>query len=139
MHTTLYLTTEEQNMFRALSNDLQDGWIVQDTSLVLEDDRTIAVRAHMAQFDNPEMQKAADALSSATKAEEFSHIASMVRFDAFEPEQLAELFFVLGVKTMTGFIGYLLLSASKDEDIEAVAYISSIRTLLSETNSEPTL
>jgi hypothetical protein len=139
MHTTLYLTAAEQKMFDALPADRRDGWKLQNVTLVMEDDKAIAVRAHMAHFDNPGMEKAAKALETAETQQDFDAISKMVRFDTFTPEQIAELFFVLGVKTMTGFIGYLLLSAKNDEDIEGVAYISELRRLLSETNSEPTV
>jgi len=137
MHTTLYLTGDEQKLFEALPAETKEGWTVSEVKLAMEDDRTIAVRAHMAEFDDPSLRSAAEALATAKTTKDFERVAGMVDFREYTPEQIAELFFALGVRTMTGFVGYLLLTAKDDEAIEAVAVISHIRDLLSQTNSEP--
>jgi|GEM_PF-3340907 len=135
MEPLLLLTGDEQKMFSALSAKIRDGWTVQNVTVTQEEDEDLAVRLRMADFDTIPLRSFAQQLQTAKTSQDYMKAAAVFDFRTLDPEQMAELFFVLGVKTLTGFIGYLLLSAQTDEDIQGVSSLSQIRQMLSDTNT----
>lgn len=128
------MTKEEKKMFDALPKKLREGWEVADATIAEESDEVLAVRRRMADFDLLPLEEFARKMNVAKTAEEFTNAASLFDFRTLETAQLAELCFVLGVRTLTGLIGFLLIAAQSDEDIAGVAALCRIRTMLSRIN-----
>ncbi|MDO8468295.1 MAG: hypothetical protein Q7S29_00870 [Candidatus Peribacter sp.] len=131
----LFLTAEEQKVFEALPANLKEGWQVEGASLVSERPEELTVRQGMASFDQPELRAACERLAEAKEGAAYEKAMHSLDADAFTREQLAEIFFVLGVDALTHFIAYVLSQLKTDEDMELVSALTHIRSMLSEVNA----
>lgn len=132
---TLYLTGEEEKAFGAFSASLKEGWTVQAVTLVPERPEELTVRRGMASFDQPELREACERLSKAKEGDFSANVLGQVRPEVFTREQLAEIFFVLGVEALSRFIAFLFTQVKADQDVEAIASLAEIRNMLSEVNA----
>ena len=132
---TLFLTAEEQKVFEALPAKLREGWKVEGVALVSERPEELTVRQGMASFDQPELRAVCTRLAEAKEGASYEQAMHSLDADAFTREQLAEIFFVLGVDALSHFIAYVLAQMKTDEDMELVSALAQIRSMLSEVNA----
>lgn len=132
---TLYLTGEEQKVFEALPAKLKEGWEAEGIVLVSERPEELTVRQRMASFDQPELRAACEQLAKAQEGAAYEHAMHALNADAFSREQLAEIFFALGLDALTHFIAYVLSQLKTDEDMELVSALTHIRSMLSEVSA----
>lgn len=134
---TLFLTAEERKAFDLLPAKMREGWSAQDIVLVPERPQELVVRRGMASFENPALRKACERLASARDGSGFEKTARSLQAEAFTREELAEMFFAIGVEAMTRFIAVLLAAVQNDEDMEFLSALTQVRSMLSEINGSP--
>lgn len=132
----LTLTVAEKEIYDRLPAALRDGWKVKaiDTPPV-EKPEELYMRYRIAHFTDSRCTAIADKVKKAKTAAEIALIAADFDIASLPQEQLAELFFVLGVRVLSGMIEYVLANTDHDEDLEGVASLSAIRIMLVEANS----
>ncbi len=137
MQNVLTLTPDEKKIFDALSDALKDGWKTEvETLKSYERPDELLMRYEMASFSNPACKALADAAMTAKSADDIEKIASGFDITKLSESEMAELFFTLGTKWMSGVIRYLLSKAESDSDIEGIAHLSTVRNMLLTSNSE---
>jgi hypothetical protein len=133
---TLLLTAGEQKIFQSLPGSLQEGWTVTEQgTLSQETVAQLALRLKMARFNDPTLQNVVETLKAGMNSASLEQAASSVDLTKLSSEQLAELFFVLGIGVLNAMIAALLKRATTDEDVEGLSGLTQIRSLLSEANS----
>ena len=136
MSHDLLLTESERTIFDGLSEKLKEGWTVKTVKIhVFETSDELYMRYKIAHFTDPVCVALAKNAQNAKSAQEFEKIASSIDLSRVSQEQLAELFFVLGVRVMSAMISYLLAHATTDEDLEGIAVLTNVRQMLQESNS----
>lgn len=135
MNNTLYLTTDEAGIASSLPAPLREGWTVQSCTITPERPEELSMRMQMASFQSPAIQAALEAAKKATDAASMEKVAAMIDVQSMSQQEQAELFFILGTRWMGHIISYALQHATKDEDLEGIAALSSIRMALSESNA----
>ena len=136
MNNILFLTSAELNVFHKLPETLREGWVTSEQgSLEEETAEQLELRIKMAVFDDPALQSLTQKLKKALTTQSLEKAVSSIDLSALAPEQLAELFFVLGIRVLNSMITVLLNRSSTDEDMEGLAGLTRIRSMLSEANS----
>lgn len=132
---TLYLTADEEELFDALPDTLKEGWKTEKQEIeYVENPEELYLRYKIARFTDPMLEAFVLAVREAKNVGDFEKAASSVDVSAYSQEQLAELFFVLGVGVMSAMVVYVLKNAANDEDLEGIATMTDIRRMLMESN-----
>lgn len=131
--TTLYLTPVEMERWSALPDGTRDGWtVVAETLTSYESADVLKVRAGMARFDTfPALR---DVVKNAAAGQK-------IDFDSLKgmPEAaLPELCFTIGAVGMTALIAAMFAQRRTDEDIAAIAGMSTLRHDILSTNASVT-
>lgn len=131
--TALRLTNRETDAWNALPPALREGWTVEaEDGTAYESADVLKIRAGMARFDSyPALRDMVQALADGG-AVDTSALGDM-------PESvLPELCFTVGARGVTALIAALLSAMSTDEDVAALAGLSSIRADILRTNASVT-
>lgn len=135
MSQSLFLTRQEQAIFARLSDKLREGWAVTPETIDnFETAEELHMRFRIAHFNDTACLKLAEAARKATTADEFEALTAMFDIRTLPKEELAELFFVLGLRVTSAMIAYLLYCAKTDTDLGGVAALTAIRHALKESN-----
>ena len=135
MNQTLYLTADERALFDQLPQTLREGWNVSLEMVTTgEDLAELRMRLHLAHFTDPACARFREAALQSRSVEELTALIKTIDVSSFLPEQLAELFFVLGIENTSQMLRYTLERSVTDEDLEGVAVFSLIRRFLQEAN-----
>jgi hypothetical protein len=132
--TTLYLTDAEMKQWNALPDERRDGWTVEAEILTsYESADVLKVRAGMARFDT------FPALRDVVKN---SALGQKIDIDSLKgmPEAvLPELCFTIGAVGMSVLIAAMFAQMKTDEDIAAIAGMSTLRHDILSTNASVTI
>jgi hypothetical protein len=134
---TLNLTMDEQRVFASLPDELREGWkVMGQESMEEERPEQLELRYKMAHFDDPRLAKVFTTFNKQGRTSAALETAmKSVDMTKLSPEQLAELFFVLGIGVMNAMVTILLRSAKTDDDIEGIAGLTHIRSALYDANT----
>jgi hypothetical protein len=129
---TLYLTKAEQKQFDALPDAVKKLCNVEnEASTAFETDEQIAMRYHIATFQN---EPAVAAL--AEKVAEGTDIATLT-LDEIPESILPDFYFTIGARGVSAFLESVLATAKTEEDAQALAEFSRIRHELLINNQLP--
>lgn len=131
MSLELYLTTTEQAMFEALSNELKAGWAVRPATITYEEtpEKRLA-RFRIMQIRGKALRAFQEKVRTATTTEEIDAMVQTIDIDQVDDIDLTEILYAMGPELMEQFIMYYLKKATSDEDIKGIAGFSTIRNLL---------
>ena len=131
MIKSLYLTADERKAYDALSDDLKEGWTVEEEGLdCYESDRQLRMRAHMADFSMyPEVESIVNQVTGDGEP-------APVSLDGISPDVQKELYFMIGARGVKILVTLLFKELKNDDDIEALAFLTTVRHELLETNSK---
>ena len=130
-NTTLYLTDEEKAVFNGLSNELKEGWTVENANI--EYDETTQkqrIRFDVMNIQDPALQKFQEKIKEAKTKEEIEALASELDFSALNNVDLTEIFYALGPISIGILIEQLIGEVESDEDIQGILGMSVLRHLL---------
>jgi len=130
MNTTLYLTADEKSVFEKLPEELKEGWTVEDeTQDSYESDEDLAMRAHMANFeDSPNLKSAIENVQKTGEPGDIS-------LDDVPEKFYESFFFTIGAVGMTVFLRAALLNAESEEDMGRVCLLGIMRNEMLKANS----
>ncbi|MEK7563177.1 MAG: hypothetical protein AAB544_02170 [Patescibacteria group bacterium] len=131
MLNILHLTDAERAIWRTLKPEIQEGWTVEPENGNFRDspDRR-CMRLHLLKLRDP---KLLDFLEKAKKASTVDGLSALIMgmdLKKVNDADLAELFFAMGPGPIGRCIESMLASTAKDEDIEGVAALTTIRRSL---------
>lgn len=132
-NTTLRLTDAEMKRWESLPAERTEGWEVErEDGVAYESPDVLKIRAGMARFDSfPALRAVVDAAMHGKKID-LAAVRDM-------PESvLPELCFTIGAVGMTVLIGALFAELASDEDVAAIAAMTSIRHDILTTNASVT-
>ncbi len=109
--------------------------IEEETVYITETPDELYLRYKIARFIDPVSKALADAVMNTKNEKDLEKAIASFDISLLSQEQLAELFFVLGTRVVSGMITYLLSYAKIDEDLEGAATVSMIRRMLMEANT----
>lgn len=133
---TLFLTASEQETFVKMSDALREGWVVQPATAVPQDNPARrAIRLQMLHLKDPALMAFVRRAQTCTAANELAQHLATLKLSACIDADLAELCFALGPQTLTVLIGFLLASASNDEQLQDIEALTVIREALSSSRS----
>ncbi len=126
----LYLTADERKLFDVLSEELKEGWEVEEeVQDSYESPKVLAMRASMASFDMyPELEDLAKRIQT---GEDVSNISLA---DVSE-QVLGEFAFTIGAKGLSAFIEQLAKEIQSNEDILGLAGLTLLRHEILDTNA----
>ena len=127
----LHLRPDEKEKFDALSDELKDGWKVEEEKLMHDD--TPKKRSMRILLLRIRDQKLQSFVEEAKKENDASKLASLVHdtdLSDVNDADIAELFFALGPEALSKIIMAMIGDIGSDEDIEGVAAITIIRNSL---------
>jgi len=130
-NTTLYLTDEEKAVFNGLSNELKEGWTVENANI--EYDETTQkqrIRFDVMNNQDPALQKFQEKIKEAKTKEEIETLASELDFSALNDVDLTEIFYALGPISIGILIERIIGEVESDEDIQGILGMSVLRHLL---------
>ena len=133
MKRDIHLTASEQKQFAQCSQNLREGWnVLLETQESYESLRQIAMRYQLADFSmNPEMKILAEKIEKGESLVDFS-------VEDLPESAQEEIYFVLGARGVNAIIQSILPTVKTDDDVEALAVLSTIRNKLLEINSTAT-
>ncbi len=132
----LFLTASELNVFQKISETLREGWSISEQGILQEEtSNQLELRIKMARFDDPALQSIGQDLIKRLTHQSLEKAALSIDLSKLVPEQIAELFFVIGVGVLNSMIAVLLHRSTIHDDIEGLAGLTQIRRMLSESNS----
>jgi hypothetical protein len=132
----VHLRPEEREVFEGLSDELKDGWQVEEETLnANERPEELEMRYRMASLSDEACKKFCESAKEAKSTEEILKAAEQFDMSALPQHEAAELFFTLGTKVLSAMILYLLQNTNADEDMEGVAGLTEIRHMLFESNA----
>lgn len=132
--TTLYLTDAEMTKWNALPEERKDGWTVEAETLTsYESTDVLKVRAGMARFDSFPVLRDVVKNAAAGQKIDIDSLKGM-------PEAvLPELCFTIGAVGMTALIAAMFDQSKTDEDVAAIAGMSTLRHDILSTNASVTI
>ena len=127
---TLHLTTDERRAFDALPAALREGWeTVEETGTAYESDEALRIRAYMSSLgDLPHVKAILDEARA-------GRITDLSGLQDIPERHQKELFFTIGATGLSFIIAGSLKTATTDDDIEGIAWLSKIRHELLENNA----
>ena len=127
---TVYLLPNEQELFAALPNSLQEGWLIEQASIGYEDsyDR-MQVRCAQMTLVHPSLLQIKEKLSTGAKLSDIMAYIEDVDLRRVPEADMRELLYGLGPDLLSLIIQHQLQGATNDEDLKNVAAYSSIRHL----------
>ncbi len=130
MTTTLYLTANEQKWFDKFPESLKEGWAVaEETVHAYETEEDLKIRQRLTRFNTyPPTKKIIDQVNAGTPVEK-------VDLTGIPDEMFPTIMFTIGATGIAALMSVLLMQATKDEDIKALAQLSVIRHSLLEANA----
>lgn len=133
MKHVIYLTAAEKSVFESLSEELRDGWSVEDEQLEkYETVRQISMRYHLADFKfHPEVETLIKRILDGESPD-------IVDVEKLDPEVMKEVFFLIGARGVKSIIDTLMKNISNDDDIELLMTLSTVRHKLLEINQSST-
>ncbi|MBT3834856.1 hypothetical protein HOF56_01260 [Candidatus Peribacteria bacterium] len=132
---TLKLRPNEKAIFDKLSDELKDGWQIEDEKLEAEETIEELKMRHDMFRGSETCKKILDAMSGVKDEEALKKAASEMDFSSLAQEDAAELFFTLGTTAISAIIFGALEAADSDDDLEGIASLTEIRHMLFESNS----
>ena len=132
---TLKLRPNEKAIFDKLSDELKDGWQIEDEKLEAEETIEELKMRHDMFRGSETCTKILDAMSGVKDEEALKKAASEMDFSSLAQEDAAELFFTLGTAAISAIIFGALEDADSDDDLEGIASLTEIRHMLFESNS----
>lgn len=132
--TTLALTDAETARWNALPAALKEGWTTErETGTAYESAVMLKVRAGMARFDSFPALRTVVAKAIAGEKPDVAALKGMP--DAVLPE----LFFTIGAVGVTALIAAMFDHATTDEDVAALAGLTSVRRDILKVNETVTI
>lgn len=130
MERILMFTAGERRAFASLPAGLQEGWTMKEERLdSYESPRQIAMRVHLADCTlHPDLKRLAEAIASGEPLADVS-------ISDLDPKSLRELCFMIGARGVNALVLTLLREIGTDEDVELLAFFTTIRHKLLEINS----
>ena len=125
---TLYLTPNEQQLFKALSADLREGWTIEaETHGYADSPERRDLRLALVRIHDPKLVAFRDQVQRAQTIEEVAQLVHLEDLKDVDSDDMASLFFALGPDFLSHLISTLLKSAASDTDIEGVTALTVIR------------
>lgn len=133
MSHALYLTADEAAVFNAFNERLKEGWTIESISALSEESPSeLLFRLRMAKVHDNALNSIIESL---LKERDIAAATRKIDFSKLSHAAMGELFFLLGVRVLSAMIRHALTDATTDEDIEGIAGLSHIRSMLSESNA----
>jgi len=125
---TLYLTADEKKLFDALSEDLKEGWEVEEEKQVYKDtEDRYRMRLSFLRVSDPALLEFKEKAEKAKSKEEVAKLMEGIDLKGVSQSDLAELFFALGPKDVSILMRLQLSEVKNDKDVEVVSALSNIR------------
>ncbi|MDD5623580.1 MAG: hypothetical protein PHI23_02635 [Candidatus Peribacteraceae bacterium] len=127
---TLFLTTEEQKAFSAVSASLREGWAVSaETQTSYETQEVLEMRAQISPLRrHPKVKELVEKVQAGTPPDKLS-------LPELSEEDIGEFFFMIGAKGISLLIASLLKEVKTDDDVRLLANLGEMRHKLLETNA----
>ncbi len=136
MQHTLYLTAEEEAVFRALSEELRDGWQVERENLKFKDtDQQRQTRYSLTRFTDPRLTNMSSQLNATSTPETILETLGMMDI-SMQNDDFLSLLFALGPDVISSFISYMLSDNPTDETLVTISGLSSMRHMLDNSLSQ---
>lgn len=134
--TTLHLTAHEQEVFHGLSEELKDGWSVEPENRDIRDtNEKRLMRMHLLQLQDPKLTMLRDKALHTQSVEDLAMLIQSHDLEGVDTGDLNEIFFAIGPVVLTTLITYMLKNVQNDQDIEGIASLSYIRSLILSSQS----
>lgn len=131
MRHILYFTPEEQEAFAAHSDELKEGWeIEQETSTFADTPEKMNVRLHLLHIDDPMMHVFVETAEQAKSVDELASLILDTNLSDVSERDLAKIFFAMGPEPLRRIVPALIAAAKTDEDIQAIADITTVRHMV---------
>ena len=131
MLTVLHLTDTERALWRGLSQEVQDGWTVETENGNFRDSpERRRMRLHLVKLRDPKLLAFQEKAKEAGAVDALTVLIMATDLKDVNDADLAELFFAIGPGPMGKVVESMLKTATKDEDIEGVAALTTIRRSL---------
>jgi hypothetical protein len=128
---TLHLTVQEQALFDALSDALQEGWLTRPETLTFEDSpQKKLTRLSLVRLHDPKLLALRERAMQISSIEEMTALLQNADLADVEDDDVAALFFAMGPTVLSGLIELQLRTAQTDTDIEGVAALTTIRNAM---------
>lgn len=131
MLTVLHLTDAERAIWRMVKPEIQEGWTVEPENGSFPDSpERRCMRLHLVKLRDP---KLLDFQRKARKESTMDGLTALILgmdLQNMNDADLAELFFALGPGPIGRAVESMLRTVTKDEDIEGVAALTTIRRSL---------
>jgi len=128
MMTTLHLTAEEKELFEKLSEELRDGWTVEEEVQTFEDTPQKAqIRLRLLRIHDPKLLAFVEEAKGAKNADELAKLLGDMDLSGVAETEIGKLFFALGPGALGNIVESLLKQAKKDKDVEDIVAITTIR------------
>lgn len=131
--TPLYLTAGEKKMFDGLSEELKDGWKVEnETGKFKDTSEKAGIRLHLLRLEDPTIQAFIEEAKGKKSVDELAQLVLETDLSEVSERELAKLFFAMGPEPLNRIVQAMLSKAKTDDDIQEISAITIIRyTLLS--------
>jgi hypothetical protein len=127
----LHLTKGEEKLFRALPDDVLNGWQVTEETLTYADTaQKQSIRLSMLRVRDPKLVAFREAAAQCKSTAEFVKLLAESDLRGIGAEDIAHLFYAVGPHVLSAFVLALLSEAKNDKDIARVADIAAARHLL---------
>jgi hypothetical protein len=122
---TMYLTTEEQKMFSALSATMQDAWNVQEEKITFADSpEKMEIRLRNLDLSSPKLLSLKEKAESAKTRDEF---LANIDIAELSQDETMELYFALGPNVLSEFIVDAIGKIQNSDDLQNLGVLTIIR------------
>jgi len=131
MRHVLYFTQEEQKAFAAHSDELKEGWeIEQETDSFVDTPEKMNVRLHLLRIDDPAMRAFIETAEHSKSVDELAGLILNTSLSDVSERDLAKLFFAMGPEPLRRIVPALIAVAKTNEDIQGIADITIVRHMV---------
>lgn len=134
MANPLYLTADEQKLFKALPKNLQEGWGAKEEKGRYEDtERQRVLRGSLLNLSDPKLIALQKSAITAKTPRDLLRQAGSFDFSKASPSDMAELFFAIGPDGLGVLISGFLLHAKDQSTMSGIALLANARHTFFET------
>jgi hypothetical protein len=124
----LYLTADEQTLFRDLSGSLKEGWEVQaETQSFQDNDQRRRIRYELLKLEDPIVKDFLQNIATAKTEQEFQAVIEKTDFTKIANKDLMELLFAIGPDGVSVLVKTAIEQAQTDDDLMYAAELSNAR------------
>ena len=124
----LYLTKDEQKMFKKLPDTLRDGWKVEEEKISFTDTpEARQMRLEVMRLSSPSIVEFQKKAMAAADEVAFKALVEATDFSKMSSDDVSELFFAIGPDDVSAMLDYLLSQVKADTDLENLSAFTAIR------------